>query len=123
MAEKAVNIGKQIGVIATLATTLEPTCDLIEKKAETFGKNVSISRKLCGDAFERLTQGDREGHDELIMNAVCELNSDHDVIVLSQASMARLVETIDDIQVPVLSSPESGLEWVRKKLISHGLAK
>src|SRR5580765_2458958 len=38
MADKAVQLGKRIGVIATLQTSLSPTADLIRRRAEVAGK-------------------------------------------------------------------------------------
>ena len=40
MADKAVALGRRIGVIATLRTTLEPTADLIQRRAALAGKPV-----------------------------------------------------------------------------------
>src|SRR5690606_12807721 len=47
MADEAVQLGNRIGVIATLPTTLEPTSDLVRRRAEKAGKNVEITSKLC----------------------------------------------------------------------------
>jgi hypothetical protein len=43
-----------------------------------------------------------------------------DVIVLAQASMARVVNTLSDNEktVPILSSPRSGIEAARKAIES-----
>ena len=38
MADKAVQMGGKIGVIATLSTTLEPTTDLVKRRAAAAGK-------------------------------------------------------------------------------------
>ena len=47
MADRAVATAKKIGVIATLATTLEPTADLISRRAAIAGKKIEITSKLC----------------------------------------------------------------------------
>ena len=41
-----------------------------------------------------------------------------DVIVLAQASMARVVDTLSDKEktVPILSSPKSGIEATKKAI-------
>lgn len=107
MADEAVQTGDKIGVIATLPTTLEPTSDLVKRRAEHAGKNVSITSKLCDGAFEALMSGDAAKHDEMVANALKELMQTVDVIVLAQASMARVVDGLsaEEKKVPILASP------------------
>lgn len=107
MADEAVRISSKIGVIATLSTTLEPTSDLVKRRAELAGKNVTISSKLCEGAFEALMGGDAAKHDEMVSSALKELMQEVDVIVLAQASMARVVDGLsaDEKVVPILASP------------------
>jgi Asp/Glu/hydantoin racemase len=107
MADEAVQISNKIGVIATLPTTLEPTSDLVKRRAEAAGKKVVINSKLCEGAFEALMSGDAAKHDEMVASALKELMKEVDVIVLAQASMARVVDTLSDEEklVPILASP------------------
>jgi len=107
MADEAVQISNKIGVIATLPTTLEPTSDLVRRRAELAGKNVTISSKLCEGAFEALMSGDAPKHDEMVAKALKELMKEVDVIVLAQASMARVVDGLsaEEKLVPILASP------------------
>nr|WP_294895290.1 aspartate/glutamate racemase family protein [uncultured Pedobacter sp.] len=107
MADEAVQIGTRIGVIATLPTTLEPTSDLVKRRAQNAGKNVEITSKLCNGAFEALMSGDAAKHDEMVASALKELMETVDVIVLAQASMARVVDGLsaDEKKVPILASP------------------
>lgn len=107
MADEAVLIGKNIGVIATLPTTLEPTSDLVKRRAEKAGKAINITSKLCDGAFEALMSGDATKHDEMVAKALKELMQTVDVIVLAQASMARVVDGLsaDEKKVPILASP------------------
>jgi Asp/Glu/hydantoin racemase len=42
--------------------------------------------------------------------------SGNDVVVLAQASMARVVETLDAVDVPVLSSPRLAMQRVAELL-------
>jgi len=107
MADEAVQISNKIGVIATLPTTLEPTSDLVRRRAEAAGKNVTISSKLCEGAFEALMSGNAAKHDEMVASALKELMKEVDVIVLAQASMARVVDGLstDEKVVPILASP------------------
>jgi Asp/Glu/hydantoin racemase len=112
MADKAVQIGNKIGVIATLPTTLNPTTDLVKRRAGVAGKDVQVISKLCEGAFDALMSGDAATHDQMVAAALKELSSKVDVIVLAQASMARVVDTLDeaDKKVPILASPGIAIE-------------
>src|SRR5688500_9115152 len=54
MAEQAVQRGEQLGVAATLPTTLEPTTRLLRAKAEKAGKQVEIMPLLIEGAYQKL---------------------------------------------------------------------
>ena len=110
MAEKAVESGKRIGVLATVKTTLDPTIRLIEKKAKEKNKEIIVERFLCSEAFEAVLNGDGEKHDRLLIAAVQDMAERNDVLVLAQVSMARLEAAIADVKVPVLTSPKLGLK-------------
>ncbi len=114
MADKAVASGKKIGVVATLSTTLEPTADLILRRAAIAGKKIELTSKLCEGAFEALMSGDAATHDAKVAAALKELSQQVDVIVLAQASMARVVETLspEDRRVPILASPGIAVDYL-----------
>jgi Asp/Glu/hydantoin racemase len=108
MAEQAVRTGRRIGVAATLKTTLEPTVTLIRDKAAEAGRQVSIVESLCDGAFEAVLSGDAATHDRILGESLTRLVKDVDVVVLAQASMARVVEELpaEVTRTPMLSSPE-----------------
>jgi Asp/Glu/hydantoin racemase len=111
MAQRAVQTGQRIGVIATVGTTLEPTAQLIRDTARELGKAVNLETVLVDGAFAALQAGHADEHDALVTRALEALLERVDVVVLAQASMARLVAGLNSPPpVPVLSSPESGLE-------------
>jgi Asp/Glu/hydantoin racemase len=114
MADKAVQTGNKIGVIATLSTTLNPTTDLVKRRAIVAGKEVQVISKLCEGAFDALMSGDAAKHDAMVAAALKELSSQVDVIVLAQASMARVVDTLNeaDKKVPILSSPGIAIQHI-----------
>ena len=114
MADQAVATGKKIGVIATLQTTLEPTADLISRRAAIAGKKIELTSKLCEGAFEALMGGDAATHDAKVAAALKELSQQVDVIVLAQASMARVVENLSaaDKHVPILASPGIAVDYL-----------
>ena len=114
MADKAVATGKKIGVIATLSTTLEPTADLIQRRAAIAGNKIELTSKLVEGAFEALMAGDGATHDAKVAAALKELSKQVDVIVLAQASMARVVDTLapEDRRVPILASPGIAVDYL-----------
>lgn len=114
MADQAVATEKKIGVIATLRTTLDPTADLIQRRAAIAGKQIELASKLCEGAFDALMAGDAAAHDAKVAAALKELSQQVDVIVLAQASMARVVETLkpEDKRAPILASPAIALDYL-----------
>ena len=114
MADQAVQTGRRIGVIATLATTLNPTSDLVRRRAVLAGKTIELTSRLCEGAFEALMSGDAAKHDTLVAGALRELSSQVDVIVLAQASMARVVDTLSpaDRRIPILASPPIAVDFL-----------
>lgn len=107
MADQAVAGGTRIGVIATLPTTLDPTSDLVQRRAAAAGREIQLTARLCEGAFEALMAGDAEKHDSLVAAALRELVGEVEVVLLAQASMARVVDTLDESEktVPILASP------------------
>ena len=114
MADQAVAAGTRIGVIATLATTLEPTADLIQRRAALAGKQIELISKLVDGAFEALMTGDGATHDAKVAAALKELSQQVDVIVLAQASMARVVDSLksEDKRAPILASPGIAIDYL-----------
>ncbi len=114
MADKAVATGKRIGVIATLSTTLDPTLELIQRRAALAEKKIELTSKLVEGAFEALMSGDAATHDAKVAAALKELSQQVDVIVLAQASMARVVDTLApaDKRVPILASPGIAVDYL-----------
>ena len=110
MAEAAVAAGRRITVAATLATTIGPTVDLVADAARRAGKEVEIDSVVFAEARARLVAGDAEGHERIIADGLHEAASSADAIVLAQASMTPALARCADIQVPLLTSPRSGLE-------------
>jgi Asp/Glu/hydantoin racemase len=119
MADKAVQTGKRIGVVATLSTTLEPTSDLVKRRAATAGKEIELQSVLCEGAFEALMSGDAATHDEKVGKALKELSAKVDVIVLAQASMARVADNMPESEkkVPILASPGIAIQHIAAVLV------
>jgi Asp/Glu/hydantoin racemase len=118
MADQAVLTGRRIGVIATLPTTLEPTSDLVRRRAALAGKEIELTSVLCEGAFDALMSGDAARHDALVTAALKELVTKVDVVLLAQASMARVVDTLAaaDRVVPILASPGIAIRYLASEL-------
>ena len=117
MAILAASTGKRVGVLATVPTTLGPTSDLIQAKADELGKTIAIEQKLCAGAFDVLMAGDRPAHDAMVIEQAMELAKTVDLVVLAQASMSRLVDVLaEKTGLAVLSSPRIGVEYLAQRI-------
>lgn len=117
MANAAVSSGGRIGVAATLRTTLEPTLQLLQDTADRSEKHIDTVPCLCEGAFEALLAGKSEQHDQMVADALQRLAKNVDVVVLAQASMARVLAGIPMNGTPILSSPRLAIESVREQLL------
>lgn len=117
MVIRAIESGSSIGVLATLPTTLDPTLRLINRVADERGVRVSAVSALADGAFQALTAGDGNRHDELVAEAAKKVSDTVDVIVLAQGSMARMEGPLATLTgKTVLSSPRLGAEYVKSLL-------
>jgi aspartate/glutamate racemase len=124
MAEQAVQRGEHLGVAATLPTTLQPTTRLLRAKAQEAGKQVEITPLLIDGAYQKLMAGDREGHDNLLVQKLQELARSVDVVVLAQASMARVLPRLSVAdQEKILVSPRSAMERVKNVIVSPSISE
>ncbi|MBS1883854.1 MAG: Asp/Glu/hydantoin racemase [Actinobacteria bacterium] len=110
MAERAVAFGSTVGVLATLRTTLEPTSALVEECAVARGRAVEVVPRLCAGAFEALGRGEGERHDAIVAEELDRLAREVEVVVLAQASMARIAAGRATGDTPILSSPRLAVE-------------
>ena len=120
MAEEAVRAGRRIGVAATLRTTLEPTVALLREKAVAAHREVDVVESLCEGAFEAVLSGDTATHDRILTDSLTRLVGGVDVVVLAQASMARVVQKLPpaSVRIPILSSPELAVKRARSLLMN-----
>lgn len=119
MAERAVAVGSTVGVLATLSTTLGPTTDLVEESARDLGRDVEVVPRLCAEAFAALQRGDPGRHDAIVAEELDRLVESVGVVVLAQASMARIAAGRPTRDTPVLSSPRLAMEHLAE--ISAGV--
>jgi Asp/Glu/hydantoin racemase len=119
MIDKALSLGKRIGVAATAPTTLKPTTELVHAKAAARHLDVKVDALLCEGAFTALSSGDIATHDRLVSQGLRELMNRNDVVILAQASMARVADAlpVDEQKIPILSSPRLAVEALAAVLV------
>lgn len=116
MCTAAVEKGKVISVFATLSSTLEPTEDLIRRKAQQSGKQIIINTILVEGAYAALMDGQKDMHDAKIREMVEQYLPESDIAVLAQASMASAVEMQGEEAKKILTSPRLGIEKLKMDL-------
>jgi hypothetical protein len=116
MIAAAVQHGGHIRVLATNPTTLEPTRLMLESEAERQGKPLNVTLTLVENAFSALLAGDATAHDDLLRSAILKMAPGVDVVVLAQASMARVMDSLPGPHCLVLSSPHLALAQIQNLL-------
>ena len=117
MAEKAVSLSDNIGVMATAKTTMAPSVNLIKEKAAEANKQITIHQTLSAEAFDCFLKGDMQTHDGIVKDAAQQLKGKVGVIVLAQASMGHLAEDLQEITgVSVLKSPPLAMDALVAKV-------
>lgn len=115
MAEKAVDLGTSIGLIATVETTVGPSRYLIEQTARLKGKQIVVDLHLVeGAMMELIKNKDVEKHNAMVLSSIEAAAKANDVVVLAQGSMTVLLPLLTHIQKPVLSSPRLGVEALKR---------
>ncbi|MCR5670364.1 MAG: aspartate/glutamate racemase family protein [Butyrivibrio sp.] len=118
MCRDSVRKGKRVGVMATLPTTLNPTCNTINRMARSCNRHVEIKECLVENAFGL----DQEQFRERMEASAKTIAKDVDVIVLAQGSMAYCAEYLSEkFGIPVLSSPSYGAAALKSALIKKGV--
>jgi len=114
MADRAVELGRRIAVLATLPSALEPTAALVRARAAARGDQIELVPRLVEGAFAAIQAGDPERFDELVRTAIRSVVHEVDVIVLAQASMGRVIDSLgaEAAVIPVLVSTELGVARV-----------
>lgn len=116
MAEKAIELGNRIGVVATVASTVKPSCNLVRTKAKEANKDVTVTEYLVDGALDILMSGDVDKHNELVIKAIRKAEAENDVVVLAQGSMTAILPLLGETTKPVLTSPRLAVERVKKEL-------
>lgn len=117
MCREAVRLGRNIAVMATLPTTLEPTKRTVLRVAREMGKHVEMMEVLVDGAFGL----DQEQFKVLMAEYAGKAAKEAEVILFAQGSMAYCESYIADLYgKTVLSSPKFGAKALKAALISKG---
>lgn len=118
MCREAVRLGKRIGVLATLPTTLEPTKNTILCVAREMNRKVELKDGLIDGAFGI----NQDQFRQMMREKTAEIIDECDVILLCQGSMAYVEEYLqDEFKKPVVSSPRFGAAAMRAAMVQKGL--
>ncbi len=107
MAQRATAQGGRVLVAACVASTLEPTVNLLRESAPP---TTQIETLLMDDLWPHFQLGEHILYWQKIAERLREQASAYDCIVLAQASMAGVADLLPDLPIPVLSSPRIGME-------------
>ena len=113
MAELALQKGSHFGVVATLHTSPQGTCYLLEREAKKAGKEIKIDVHVCPEAFEALMNGDVALHDRLVCKLIDKIQDEVDVVVLGQISLSQVQHTCSK---PILQTGLLAVETIEKIL-------
>ena len=118
MCREAVRRGSRIGVMATLATTLTPTKNTIERVAREAGKHVELVDCLVDGAFGL----DQEQFRARLTESAAGIIDNVDIVVLAQGSMAYAEPHLEGVYgKPFLGSPRFGAVELKKALQAKGV--
>ncbi len=110
MAKYAAENYDAVAVMATLFTTVQPSCDLVKRIAKEQGKEVAVYDCVIGEA-RKIQREDPEGAARIAAEAAKKLYEEKGVkcILLAQASMTGFTQAIKEAcpDVEVVNSPES----------------
>ena len=112
MLRRAVTLGPRIGVIAALASTVEPTTRVLAEEAADARADISVEVSVVAGAWDAFLSGDAEGYRSLVAHAARALSGRCDVVVLAQASMEPAAALLTGLATPILTSPRSAVEAV-----------
>ena len=111
MMDDAVSRFERIGIMATTPTTLDPSAALLKERARLKGRSVVAESVLCAGAYEAFLAGKPDEYDRIVTAHLREVMARVEVVLLAQASMARVADLLrdDEKTVAILSSPRPAI--------------
>jgi Asp/Glu/hydantoin racemase len=115
LARRAVATGRRLGVVVTFPPARQGTEDLLRAEAARTGVDLQLNVVVNEEAYRALLAGRHAEHDEMVREAALSLASGNDAVVLSQVSMATVLDQLPP-GLNVLSSLPLSLEAIREVL-------
>ncbi|WP_052400582.1 aspartate/glutamate racemase family protein [Oceanobacillus jeddahense] len=106
MLKKAVQIGGQIGIIATLEAAKDTTTHILNDIADDMNKEIRVYPMLSKQAAETINSGNTEAFKNIIQKEVKDLSEKVDVIVIAQMSITAGLDLTFEYKAPVLTGGE-----------------
>jgi hypothetical protein len=116
MAEQAAAIGGRIAVIATVPTTLGPSCRLVEQAAARLNTKAEVVPVYVDGAFDVLLKQGADAHNAMLIERVRQEAVRASCVVLAQGSMLCLAPLLTDMPVPVFTCPRLGVTQMKAVL-------
>jgi aspartate/glutamate racemase len=122
MMEAAINHGGKILVVATHGPTVKSTQALLLETAGRMGVDVAYTGTTVEAAWHRLAEGDVQGHNALLAEALraAQAREALGCALLAQLSMSVFAlsypDTKEEFGIPVFTSAQAGFQRVRELL-------
>lgn len=105
--------GGAVGAVVAVESTVGPTRELLAQVTDA-----PVDVVLVDGAWARFEAGDVEGYLDRVRAAARDLAPRVAVLLLAQASMSAAAEQLDDVGVPVLTTPGAVVEEA-VRLVAH----
>jgi Asp/Glu/hydantoin racemase len=121
MVELALGFGARVGIAGTAKTALDPLVSQVRDRAAALGVAVEVQPVLAEAAYAGLVSGDLALHDRIVSTALEQLRGCADVVLLAQASMGRVADSLPARPgaAPILASPPLALARL-SRVLSNG---
>jgi len=108
--------GSRLGILATTPGTIKCLSDDITSYAEANGLTYDLISGVADGAFETLLEGDRDAHDDLVVDAAAKM-TDCDSLMLGQFSMGLVPRKITPVEGrPVFTAPYTAVARIKSML-------
>lgn len=115
MFTRALAMGERIGMLATFGPSITSMEAEFREIAAAAGSKMSLDTVLVEPAMAALKAGDAATHNRLLAEAAPQFR-DHDAIMLAHFSTSRALDAVSSaVPCPVLTSPASAVEVLRKR--------
>jgi Asp/Glu/hydantoin racemase len=117
MMEAALEVGARITMLATFEPTLGTASAELKSIAAREGKTVEVRAVHVPGALAALQSGDAATHERLIREMAAAAQTDCDVLLLAQFTMAPTAPAVEEVvNVPVLTSPGAAVDKLKRLL-------